>query len=74
MSNRVMDPIEAEVDRIRQDIWARIKNMSAEEKDAYYQAQADMLKEEFNIRVSSLKPARPVRAENRRAYQMASVN
>ena len=63
MNNRKMDPIEAEVDAIRQKIWARIKDMTFDEKRAYYRAHEERLFREFNIRVSDIKPAGPHRHE-----------
>lgn len=72
MNSRAMSDIEAEVDRIRQNIWARIKDMTSEEKEAYYQAQADEARREFNIKVSSLRPVRPIGMPYRRAHQAAA--
>ena len=73
MNSRSTNAIEEEVDRIRQNIWAKIKDMTPAEKDAYYQAQANAVRREFNIKVSSLRPVRPIGIEHRRAYKAASA-
>ena len=71
MNNGSMNDIETEVDMIRQNIWTKIKDMTPDEKSAYYHAQAEEARKEFNIKISGLKPARPVGFEHRRAYEAA---
>ena len=60
MDGRPKDPVEAEVEKLRRSIGARIKAMSAKEKDAYYQSIADALKEAFNAKTTGPAPARPL--------------
>ena len=57
--NRKIDPIDAEAFLTRQQILAGIRNMTAKEKDAYYQAIADAIKKVFNPGASGLKLSRP---------------
>ena len=57
----VMDPIEAEVDTIRQKIWAKIKDMTPEEMTAYFYRETEPIIKKFNIKVSDLKPVIPHR-------------
>ncbi len=57
--NRKIDPIDAEAFLTRQQILAGIRNMTAKEKDAYYQAIADAIKKVFKPAVNGLKSSRP---------------
>ena len=52
---RKINPVAAEVFLTRQQILAGIRNMTAREKDAYYQAIADAVKKVFNPGTSGLK-------------------
>ena len=74
MDDRPMNDIEAEVDRIRQGIWAKIKDMTPEEKAAYYRARAEAARREFGIKISPLRPVPPVPIEYRRAREADSVS
>ena len=54
-----MDPIEAEVDAIRRQIWEETKDMTREERWAYLDAQSAPLLKKFNIKFVNLKPVPP---------------
>ena len=54
-----MDTLEDELDEIRQGIYEKIKNMTAEEEVAYFITQSEPLYREFNIKRSNLQPAIP---------------
>ena len=56
--HKKIDSINAEVFLTRQQILAGIRNMTAKEKDAYYQAIADAVKKVFNPSASGLKSLR----------------
>ena len=59
MRDRTSDTLEDELDNIRQGIYEKIKDMTAEEEVAYFIAQSEPLYREFNIRRSNLQPAVP---------------
>ena len=48
-----MDPIEAEVDAIRRQLWEEIKDMPRQERWDYMMKQDEKLYKEFNIKVES---------------------
>lgn len=54
-----MDPIEAEVDAIRQKIWEETKHMTPEERIADLIRRTEPLIKQFNFRISTLKPVEP---------------
>lgn len=56
-----MDPIEAEVDAIRQRIYERTKNMTLEERRDYLIRKTDPIIKQFHIRMSKLKPVKRTR-------------
>lgn len=53
-----MDPIEAEVDAIRQQIWQEIKDMTVEEHIAYFERETADVRKQFNIRQADSVPKR----------------
>lgn len=53
-----MDPIEAEVDAIRQKIWEETKHMTPEERVADLIRRTDPLIKEFHMKTSRLQPAK----------------
>ncbi len=57
----VIDPIEAEVDAIRQRIYERTKNMTIEERKDYLIRRTDPIIKQFNIKMSKLKPVKFIR-------------
>lgn len=54
-----MDPIEVEVDAIRQKIWERTKHMTSEERIADLIRRTDPIMKKFHIRESKRKPVTP---------------
>lgn len=56
-----MDPIEAEVDAIRRQLWEETKDMTMEERWTYMSSHNDPVLEKFNIKFVTLKPATPRR-------------
>lgn len=51
-----IDPIEAEIDAIRKELWEEVKDMTPEEHVAYINAKTAPIIEQFHIKVSKLKP------------------
>ncbi|MBQ7220961.1 MAG: hypothetical protein IJS28_08285 [Synergistaceae bacterium] len=51
-----MDPIEAEVDAIRKELWEEIKDLSPEEMCEVITKRTDPLIKEFHMKVSKRKP------------------
>ena len=49
-----MDPIEAEVDAIRRQLWEETKNMTRQERWDYMRKQNEDFYKDFNIKVVSL--------------------
>ena len=45
-----MDPIEAEVDAIRRQLWDEIKDMTIEEHLAYFSRETADVRKQFNIK------------------------
>ncbi len=54
-----MDPIEAEVDAIRHQIYEETKHMTLEEHIAYFMKKTAPIVKQFNIKISKLKPVKP---------------
>ena len=57
----MIDPIEAEVDAIRQRIYERTKNMTQEERRDYLISRTDPIMKQYNIKLSKLKPVKFIR-------------
>ena len=64
MKDRTDTMIEDEVDAIRQKIRARIKEMTSEQRQAYYQELADQIHEEFGVITNPLKPVKLSKTRN----------
>lgn len=54
-----MDPIEAEVDAIRQQIYQETKDMTPEERMHYLIRRTDPIIKKYNMKISKLKPVKP---------------
>ncbi len=54
-----MDPIEAEVDAIRQQIWQETKDMTREERRDYLIRRTAPIIKQYNIKISKLQPVKP---------------
>ena len=52
-----MDPIEAEVDAIRKQLWEETKHMTPEERIADLIRRTEPIMKQFHIKTSKLKPA-----------------
>ena len=53
-----MDPIEAEVDAIRQQIQAETRGMTPEEVTDYFMRETEEVRKQFHIKTSRLQPAK----------------
>lgn len=53
-----MDPIEAEVDAIRQRLWEETKDMTTEERWAYMKKRSKIDYEKFHFKFVSLPPVK----------------
>ena len=51
-----MDPIEAEVNAIRQELWEEIKDLSPEEMTEVINKRTAPIIEQFHMKVSKLEP------------------
>ena len=47
-----MDPIEAEVDAIRRQIWQEVKDMTIEEHIAYFERETADVRKQFHIKTA----------------------
>ena len=54
-----LDPIEAEVEAIRQQIWEETKYMTSEERIADLIRRTKPIIKQYNMKVSTLKPVEP---------------
>ncbi|MBR2207439.1 MAG: hypothetical protein IJ859_01370 [Synergistaceae bacterium] len=54
-----LDPIEAEVDAIRQQIWEETKNMTSDERITNLIRRTAPIIKQYNMKVSTLKPVEP---------------
>ena len=57
------DTLEDDLDRIRLTLYEKTKNLTPEEEVAFIIADTEPVIREFNIKMSSLKPLRPMRRE-----------
>ncbi len=53
-----MDPIEAEVDAIRQQIQAETRGMTPEEVTDYFMRETEEITKQFHMKTSRLQPAK----------------
>ena len=67
MNNRTFDVLEDELDTIRLRIYERIKGMTPEEEIEYFRARNEPVMRQFNMKMSTLKPVRPIKREERLA-------
>lgn len=51
-----MDPIEAEVDAIRHQIWEEVKDMTIDEHIAYFDRETADVRKQFRMKESRLQP------------------
>ena len=51
-----MDPIEAEIDAIRKELWEEVKDMTPDEHVAYINAKTEPIIKQFHMKVSRLEP------------------
>ena len=63
-----MDPIEAEVDAIRHQIWEETKHMTPEERIADLIRRTDPVIKEFHIKTSRLQPLKLIPREPDEIY------
>ena len=54
-----MDPIEAEVDEIRRQMYEETKHMTHEEHIAYFKNVTDPIVKQFHIKVCNIEPRKP---------------
>ncbi len=63
MVDRTSDTLEEELNAIRLSIYEEIKDMTPEEEENYFRTGTDPIIKQFNMKISPLKPVRPVRRE-----------
>lgn len=54
-----IDPIEAEVNAIRLQLWEETKHMTIEERIAYLKKEIEPIMKQFNFKISKRKPVTP---------------
>lgn len=59
MIERATDDFEDELDAIRLQIYEEIKDMTPEERVAYFRAEAEPVMKEFNMKWATLQPIVP---------------
>ena len=65
MASAIFDPVEEEINAIRLQIYEEIKDMTPEEEARYFISRTDPVIRQFNMKMSTLKPVRPIRREER---------
>ncbi|MBQ9403826.1 MAG: hypothetical protein IJR35_06465 [Synergistaceae bacterium] len=65
MTSAIFDPVEEEINAIRLQIYEEIKDMTPEEEARYFISRTDPVIRQFNMKMSTLKPVRPIRREER---------
>ena len=66
-----MDPVEAEIDAIRQQIYEETKHMTPEERVADLIRRTDPIIKQFHMKVSSLKPIEPRKPQIDESYYLS---
>ncbi|MBQ7560941.1 MAG: hypothetical protein IJS99_03770 [Synergistaceae bacterium] len=66
-----MDPVEAEIDAIRQQIYEETKHMTPEERVADLIRRTDPIIKQFHMKVSSLKPIEPRKPQIDEPYYLS---
>jgi len=54
-----MDPVEAEIDAIRLQMYEETKHMTIAEHIAYFKKRTDPIIKKYHMRISTLQPAEP---------------
>lgn len=57
------DPRDIELDNIRRKLSAKVSSMTPEEQNEYFRKVDEAMAQEFNIKISPMKPCRPVKRE-----------
>ena len=66
-----MDPVEAEIDAIRQKIYEETKHMTMEERLADLKRRTDPIIKQYHMKVSSLKPIEPRKPQKDEPYYLS---
>ena len=65
MTTAIFDPVEEEINAIRLQIYEEIKGMTPEEEAHYFISRTDPIIKQFNMKMSTLKPVKPIKREER---------
>ena len=62
-ASKAHDSLEDELDAIRLSIYEEIKDMTPEEEENYFRTRTDPNIKQFNMKISPLRPVRPVKRQ-----------